>query len=138
MLFFCSVYIVKFENVLFVNDTPRAEIKLIDFGLSKTYVGGQTLTEGVGTVSCYWAAALRCDAMRCILLLYALAHPCCNSSQIYTMAPEVLMGTYTSQADLWSIGVIAYMLLSSNMPFYGRKRCVLYGFLQRYHGFPPD
>jgi len=39
------------------------------------------------------------------------------------MAPEVLAGNYTQQADLWSVGVIAYMLMSSQMPFYGRKRC---------------
>uniref|UniRef100_A0A7S1GID9 Calmodulin n=1 Tax=Cyclophora tenuis TaxID=216820 RepID=A0A7S1GID9_CYCTE len=38
------------------------------------------------------------------------------------MAPEVLTGNYSTQADVWSVGVIAYMLLSSQMPFYGRKR----------------
>lgn len=40
----------------------------------------------------------------------------------YTMAPEVLKGKYSEQADLWSVGVIAYMLMSSQMPFYGKKR----------------
>lgn len=41
---------------------------------------------------------------------------------IYTMAPEVIQGHYTSKADVWSIGVIAFMLLCSEMPFYGRHR----------------
>ena len=34
----------------------------------------------------------------------------------------MLKGNYTTKADVWSVGVIAYMLLSSQMPFYGRKR----------------
>ena len=42
------------------------------------------------------------------------------------MAPEVLKGNYTEAADLWSVGVIAYMLLSSQMPFYGKKRYALF------------
>ena len=41
---------------------------------------------------------------------------------IYTMSPEVIRGAYTSKADCWSIGVLLYMLLSSQLPFYGKKR----------------
>jgi calcium-dependent protein kinase len=43
-------------------------------------------------------------------------------SSRYTIAPEVLKGHYTKQADLWSVGTIVFMLLSSNMPFFGRQR----------------
>ena len=42
---------LKYENILFVSDSPLAEIKLIDFGLSKKYASDKELTEGVGTVS---------------------------------------------------------------------------------------
>lgn len=41
---------------------------------------------------------------------------------IYTMAPQVLQGIYSSKADLWAVGVIAYMLLSASKPFYSRRR----------------
>ena len=81
---------LKYENVLFSSPSLTAEIKLIDFGLSKVYGDDLQLTEGVRTV--------------------------------YTMAPEVLKGNTTRKADIWSVGVITYMLLSSQMPFYGRKR----------------
>ena len=81
---------LKFENIMWESKHKDAEIKLIDFGLSKKYLPGRYMSEGVGT--------------------------------IYTMAPQVLKGVYTEQADLWSIGVITYMLLSSTKPFYHRKR----------------
>ena len=38
------------------------------------------------------------------------------------MAPQVLQGVYTSQADLWAIGVVSYMVLSATKPFYSQKR----------------
>jgi serine/threonine protein kinase len=42
---------LKYENILFVNDSPKAEVKVIDFGLSKTYGDNSQLTEGVGKQS---------------------------------------------------------------------------------------
>lgn len=43
---------LKYENILFVSNSSRSEIKLIDFGLSKKYVSDSgEMTEGVGTVS---------------------------------------------------------------------------------------
>ena len=76
---------------MFENHSEHAEIKVIDFGLSKRYSpSNPSCTEGVGT--------------------------------IYSMAPQVFQGKYTSQADCWSIGVITFMLLSSNLPFFGESK----------------
>eukprot|EP00639_Heterosigma_akashiwo_P034425 CAMPEP_0194737804 /NCGR_PEP_ID=MMETSP0296-20130528/82516_1 /TAXON_ID=39354 /ORGANISM="Heterosigma akashiwo, Strain CCMP2393" /LENGTH=165 /DNA_ID=CAMNT_0039647881 /DNA_START=284 /DNA_END=777 /DNA_ORIENTATION=+ len=37
---------------------------------------------------------------------------------VYTIAPEVISGEgYTAQADMWSCGVIAYLMLSNEFPF---------------------
>lgn len=83
---------LKPENFLFSHKGEDAEIKIIDFGLSKqieensggSIKGLQTL---VGTA------------------LY--------------VAPEVLVGNYDYRCDNWSVGVIAYILLSGNPPFLG-------------------
>lgn len=37
------------------------------------------------------------------------------------MAPEVLHRTYGTEADMWSIGVIAYILLCGSRPFWARS-----------------
>ena len=41
---------LKYENIMFANDSPQADIKLIDFGLSKEVKEHEHLKEGAGTM----------------------------------------------------------------------------------------
>mmetsp|Transcript_34529 Transcript_34529/g.42225 ORF Transcript_34529/g.42225 Transcript_34529/m.42225 type:complete len:440 (-) Transcript_34529:638-1957(-) len=81
---------LKFENIMFESEDENAQIKLIDFGLSKKFGRDKSIKGFAGT--------------------------------IYSMAPEVFRGEYTEKVDLWSIGVITYMLLYNRRPFGGNRK----------------
>ena len=76
---------LKPENILMTDLTPEADIRLLDFGLSKIVGNEEKCTEPYGTLS--------------------------------FVAPEVLQGKpYDKSVDLWSIGIITFLLLCGYLP----------------------
>jgi len=80
---------LKPENFLFKTKDEDSPIKIIDFGLSRH---DNTASHGV--------------------MKTKVGTP-------YYVAPEVLRREYTKSCDIWSIGVITYILLCGYPPFYG-------------------
>jgi calcium-dependent protein kinase len=78
---------------LFSDDLEDAEIKLIDFGLSKRFGQIQELHPE--------------EKMHTIV------------GTPYYVAPEVLKGSYDFSCDIWSLGVILYIMLCGYPPFEG-------------------
>jgi len=81
---------LKPDNMLYLDTSADAQIKVGDFGYAQRVKGTGGLNDDCGT------------------LLYA--------------APEILEGQrYDSSVDMWSIGVIAFLMLSGTPPFYAEQ-----------------
>jgi len=92
---------LKPENLLMADDTPDSEVKITDFGLSKAF---DEQTQVMQT-------------------------PCGTPGYI---APEVLvMKGYDKQCDVWSLGVIVYILLCGFPPFYADNDAQLFEKIKR-------
>lgn len=82
---------IKPENFLMQNQEANADIKVIDFGLAKHYKPGSGATMKT------------------------------RAGTPYYVSPQVLAGAYDEKCDVWSCGVICYILLCGYPPFYGEK-----------------
>mmetsp|Transcript_27553 Transcript_27553/g.58872 ORF Transcript_27553/g.58872 Transcript_27553/m.58872 type:complete len:411 (+) Transcript_27553:87-1319(+) len=94
---------IKPENILFETEDEDSPIKIIDFGLSRKHYGsfGEPLMSTI------------------------VGTP-------YYIAPDVLRKKgYDKSCDLWSVGVIAYILLSGYPPFNGNDNSEVYEAIRR-------
>jgi len=83
---------IKPENFLLQNEDRDAPIKVIDFGLAKSFTPGKSeLKTKAGTP--------------------------------YYVAPQVILnqGGYNEKCDIWSCGVLTYIILCGYPPFYGER-----------------
>lgn len=80
---------LKPENILLEENMEMDDMKVIDFGLA-SFFSGESGNKLKESVG-----------------------------TIYYMAPEVLNKSYDAKCDVWSCGVIAYILLSGSPPFDG-------------------
>ena len=80
---------IKPENILFETNEHFSAVKLIDFGLSRRH---DPMVDG---------------------------HMVNRVGTPYYMSPDVLRGKYDRSCDLWSVGVVAYILLTGYPPFNG-------------------
>eukprot|EP00986_Skeletonema_menzelii_P019233 scaffold27251_cov177-Skeletonema_menzelii.AAC.4 len=87
---------IKPENILFETQEEDSPIKLIDFGLSRRHVHGVEPN---------------------------LSNPV---GSVYYMSPELLECDYSAPTDIWSIGIITYILLCGYAPFSGDDNCEIF------------
>lgn len=55
----------------------------------------------------------------------------------YYIAPEVIKKCYSSQCDIWSLGVVLYQIMTGNMPFVGNTQTALFNAIKNKHPFIP-
>ena len=81
---------------MFASTDENSNLKLIDFGMSKSYY----LIDGK-------KGSIQHERMKT------------KVGTVYFMAPEVFQDDYNQSCDMWSIGIILYLMLGGYPPFDG-------------------
>ena len=102
---------MKPENFLLLNKNKDSPLKVIDFGLSTPF--GKDYFE-IDKASGLQQLREKYGVERDPHMREKVGTP-------FYVAPEVLEGKYDSKCDLWSIGVILFVLLCGYPPFYAKS-----------------
>lgn len=110
---------LKPENFIMVSKSDPYLLKVIDFGLSRIFPNGQPapVPDCSGDNSpkpLDMNQPPRSRRQTKAVLKTKAGTP-------FYIAPEVLTGNYTEKCDVWSCGVILYILLCGYPPFYGEN-----------------
>lgn len=89
---------IKPQNFVFGDQSKEAELKMIDFGLSKRYYTKTNLK-------------IRMNSF--------------VGTPLY-IAPEVLKGSYSEKCDMWGLGIILSLMLTGTLPFEGSSKNDVY------------
>lgn len=89
---------LKPENLLLLNKKDDTNIKIIDFGLSNIFIDKKGVEIKMTS----------------------------KVGTAYYVSPEVLSGNYDKSCDIWSAGVILYILLCGDPPFNGANDNEIY------------
>eukprot|EP00585_Thalassiosira_rotula_P023846 CAMPEP_0196255038 /NCGR_PEP_ID=MMETSP0913-20130531/55117_1 /TAXON_ID=49265 /ORGANISM="Thalassiosira rotula, Strain GSO102" /LENGTH=429 /DNA_ID=CAMNT_0041542487 /DNA_START=28 /DNA_END=1317 /DNA_ORIENTATION=- len=123
---------LKPENVLYETTSEDSPIKIIDFGLSREHREGiePPMSTVVGTP--YYIAPKVIDFGLSCEHRGGFEPPMSTVvGTPYYIAPEVLKGIYDKSCDLWSMGVISYILLCGYPPFNGANNDGVHAAVQR-------
>lgn len=94
---------LKPENILLEPDLDFEKMKIIDFGTAVPYDANGKNKKAMSEV---------------------LGTP-------FYIAPEVLAANYNEKCDIWSIGVITFMLLSGKAPFFGKDDAAIFNMVRK-------
>ncbi|XP_028218358.1 CDPK-related kinase 7-like isoform X1 [Glycine soja] len=108
---------LKPENFLYISKDENSTLKVIDFGLSDYVKPGMAYCMSIFSLIFFTEnKTTRANNQK----FFADERLNDIVGSAYYVAPEVLHRSYGTEADMWSIGVIAYILLCGSRPFWAR------------------